>query len=197
MTNDLHPPDQKNALKSLFSEVGLLATRLRFAKGFWDQETSLAASDFNVLRVLSESGPLTVPQIARLRSTSRQNIQILVNRLEADGCVSLAENPAHKRSVLVHLTANGQRLFEGARSKETGFMTSLAGNVSEADIVAANSLLRQFRSRLETVEATPSPERRIRKNRTNAGSVPVRREPSPREAPADEPATGDLPYNLL
>src|SRR4051812_10304188 len=156
MAIDMHLPDQKDALKALFLEVSLLATRLRFAKGFWDGETSLAASDFSVLRVLAESGPLTVPQIARLRGTSRQNIQILVNRLEVDGCVSLGENPAHKRSDLVQLTADGQRLFEVGRSKEAGFMTTLAGNISEADIVAANYLLRQFRSRLETVEATPS-----------------------------------------
>src|SRR5436190_3060249 len=156
MANDSNPRDQKNVLTSLFSEVSLLATRLRFATGFWDGDedgqSHLAAGDFSVLRVLGENGPLTVPQIARLRGTSRQNIQTLVNRLGGDGCVTFAENPAHKRSGLVDLTAHGKTLFEEAVAKEKRFMANLVADVSEADIVGANSLLRQFRNKLETVE---------------------------------------------
>jgi len=198
----------ENALKPLFSEVSLLATRLRFAPAFSD-EAGLAASASNVLRVLAESGPQTVPQIARVRGTSRQNIQILVNRLLEDGCVTLGGNPAHKRSGLVQLSAYGKTLFEEAVSKEKKFITSIAADILDADVIIANSLLREFRSRLERVEnqirepspqpsnAEARPQTQVGKDRVVTATAATRPKSLTTEVSETDADAGDLPYNLL
>src|SRR5258706_15348049 len=109
-------------LKALFAEVNLLSVRLKAAPVFAQGEDSLASGGLSVLRVLDEYGPQSVPQIGRLRGTSRQNIQILVNRLEAEGCVELVRNPAHKRSGLVRLTGVGRNLFAKTAESEATFL---------------------------------------------------------------------------
>src|SRR5207247_10216928 len=61
---------------------------------------AVGAGEISVLRALSEHGAHTVPQIARLRDTSRQNIQILVNRLASQGLVEFSSNPDRKSTRL-------------------------------------------------------------------------------------------------
>jgi DNA-binding MarR family transcriptional regulator len=95
--------------------------------------------------VLEQHGPHTVPEIARVLGSSRQNIQVLVNRLAAQGCVELTGNPAHKRSGLVHLTEQGTRLLAMATQQERVSMTGLARYVAEGEIEPAALLLRQIR----------------------------------------------------
>src|SRR6184192_1276169 len=90
-------------LEALFEEVRLLAKRLRLPGNSTEPGDAVGAGEISVLRALSEQGTQTVPQIARLRGTSRQNIQILVNRLASQGLVEFSSNPAHKRSELVNL----------------------------------------------------------------------------------------------
>ena len=43
-------------------------------------------------------GPLTVPQIAQMRPTSRQRMQRLADELAAEGLVEFIDNPGHRRS---------------------------------------------------------------------------------------------------
>src|SRR5436305_7931387 len=93
----------EEGLEALLIEVNGLANRLKSNN---PKETIPSASRV-ALQVLQRCGPQTVPQIARARFSSRQNIQILVNRLQKEGLVELVENPDHKRSVLVRLTHRG------------------------------------------------------------------------------------------
>jgi DNA-binding MarR family transcriptional regulator len=139
-------------VKALFAEVSSLAIRLKVAPVAAPGEDTFASGGLSVLHVLAEHGPQTVPQIARLRGTSRQNIQILVNRLETDGCVELSSNPAHKRSGLVQLTGPGRDLFGRAAEQEDRFLAGLAGRVSAGEVASATSLLHQFRLMLTQAE---------------------------------------------
>jgi DNA-binding MarR family transcriptional regulator len=165
--------------------------------------------------VLAEHGPQTVPQIARLRGTSRQNIQILVNRLETDGCVELSSNPAHKRSGLVQLTGPGRDLFGRAAEQEDRFLAGLAGRVSAGEVASATSLLHQFRLMLTQAErpgevsvAAKVPENKPgyvtpRAARRIAPAAAIKQKPAHsavvESKPESEPdsSDGDLPYNLL
>ena len=195
--------------KTLFAEVSSLAIRLKAAPSSSQGDDSFAAGGMSVLRVLHDHGPQTVPQIARLRGTSRQNIQILVNRLEAERCVELSRNPAHKRSGLVQLSAAGRDRFAQAAEQEGRFLAGLAGRVSETEVASATSLLRRLRQMLaeaETPSDTASEEHpkipgdglpRVSRRKSNS---PATREKAARAVvvPAEpELDDGDLPYNLL
>src|SRR6184192_2634450 len=111
--------DISSGLGALFREVNALAIRLKGTGVSDGREDALAAGDLSVLRVLDGHGPQTVPQIARFRETSRQNIQILVNKLEAEGFIELSRNPAHKRSGLVGITEAGRNEYAKAADQET------------------------------------------------------------------------------
>jgi MarR family protein len=63
--------------------------------------TSWGGGAFGFMRSLALLGPLTVPQIAQMRPTSRQRMQRLANELAAEGLVEFVDNPKHRRSRLV------------------------------------------------------------------------------------------------
>ncbi|GHO45737.1 MarR family winged helix-turn-helix transcriptional regulator [Ktedonospora formicarum] len=102
-----------------------------------------------VLRDLSRLGPRTVPQLARGRPVSRQNIQLLVNRLIAEDLVEHIRNPEHKRSQLVRLTSHGKVLLDEMEKRETTLLSTLNLDLSLDELQAAGSVLHRFREALE------------------------------------------------
>lgn len=71
-----------------------------------------------VLEYLALHGAATVPQIARGRHVTRQHVQTLVNALLGLGLAATGTNPAHRRSSLVRLTAEGQKTIERMKRRE-------------------------------------------------------------------------------
>ncbi len=70
--------------------------------------TEQGAGSWGLLRMLKSEGPLTVPDVARMRSVSRQYIQKLANELIAEGWLAMEDNPLHKKSRLMILTGQGE-----------------------------------------------------------------------------------------
>jgi hypothetical protein len=58
--------------------------------------TSWGGGGLGFMRSLALLGPLTVPQIAQMRPTSRQRMQRLADELVAEGLVELIDNPKHR-----------------------------------------------------------------------------------------------------
>ena len=142
-------------VEALLAEVNALSIRLNQVGRQPGASSGLPAAAFAVLQLLERHGPHTVPQIARRRSTSRQNIQILVNRLEGQGCVELRNNPAHRRSALVSLTAPGRTLLLKGAAVHRSMLETLASELAEPEVDGATRLLNGIRRRLN---AEPAPE---------------------------------------
>jgi DNA-binding MarR family transcriptional regulator len=102
-----------------------------------------------VLEHLLREGPSTVPAIARARRVSRQHIQAIVNPLLHEGMVERVENPAHRRSKLVRLTAAGQKVIEDIRRHEAHHLDQADIGVSDGELRSAAQVLRQVREALE------------------------------------------------
>jgi DNA-binding MarR family transcriptional regulator len=186
----------RHDLESLFVEVNALAIRLRQHGTPADQGNLLAGSR-SILQVLEQHGPQTVPQIARIRSTSRQNIQTLVNRLKLEGCIEIAGNPAHKRSVLVSITESGRALLASSMEHEVRFMQDLLAQVSKNEVTAATTLLCRLR---QLLSRTGSPPEVIAGGASGRGAgLASRRKSPPRLAEPEElePEQSELPVNLL
>ena len=105
----------------------------------------LTAGRRGILRGLDRLGPQTVPQMARARPVSRQYIQMLVNELEAEGLVEPYDNPAHRRSRLVRLTAAGSDALSAMYRREAELYAALDLPVSEAELRDAAATLRRVR----------------------------------------------------
>lgn len=107
-----------------------------------------------ILERLVADGPQTVPDMARARRVTRQRIQALVDALKHHGYVQASPNPAHRRSVVIELTADGRQIIARMQRREQNF---LAANVdpgadpavSNARIAAAVDTLRVLGEQLE------------------------------------------------
>ena len=102
-----------------------------------------------VLRDLARLGPRTVPQLARRRECSRQHVQVLVNRLAADGLAELVLNPDHRRSPLVRLTPVGKDTLEAMWRREADVIDELPAALDVQELEGATRVLRELRRLLE------------------------------------------------
>ena len=75
-----------------------------------------------------------MPQIAREKSVSRQHIQLVANELLSLKLISTTENPGHKRSNLLRLTAKGRDLFESIQKKEAVLIKFLEKRFRQEDL---------------------------------------------------------------
>lgn len=148
-------PAAPQDLELLLGEVSALTVRLRQAARLREETGSLLSAAQGILRLLLEQGPKTVPQIARLRGTSRQNVQILVNRLRREGLIVFVTNPAHRRSALVMLTEGGQAALTAVATAQNGFASSLSTQMTQAEVRSAIALLRRLRDSLGEPRTTP------------------------------------------
>jgi DNA-binding MarR family transcriptional regulator len=104
-----------------------------------------------VLEFLQARGPTPVPRIARSRGVSRQHIQTIVNELLDEGLVELRDNPAHRRSCLVTLTAVGDTTISGIRDTERTVLGDAFADVDTAAVRTATQTLRALRRRIDDV----------------------------------------------
>ena len=73
------------------------------------KDLDLSASRWQTIGIVHRK-TITVAAIARRLSLSRQSVQQTINRLEKQGIVELTDNPNHRTSPLVQLTAHGQEV---------------------------------------------------------------------------------------
>ena len=116
---------------SLFRETRLLFQVLKEWTEAVHPDREISVSMRAVLELLLLSGPETVPAMARRRGVSRQHIQQHVDGLLERGLVARRDNPAHKRSVLIALTASGRSLIQDMRADELDALSRLQPGVSD------------------------------------------------------------------
>lgn len=136
------------AMRALVDETAALFHRLHASAALLYGDGESTAGRRGVLRGLARTGPQTVPQMARARPVSRQHIQVLVDALLEDGLVDLADNPAHRRSYLVRLTARGEAACREMEHVEDQVYSALAGALPRDDLEIAARTLRSVRTLL-------------------------------------------------
>ena len=182
------PPLQER-LEALLVEVNGLANRLKSDAG-----TTLPNASRAALQLLRRHGPQTVPQIARARFSSRQNIQILINRLQQEGLVEFVTNPDHKRSALVRLTSRGQAIIAEAGKEAAELSTRLLPSFSQSELSSATDVLSRLRSLLRPTQdpLRPGTERVAPPPDSESKNSCVEN-----HQPASGSDDGDLPISLL
>jgi DNA-binding MarR family transcriptional regulator len=106
--------------------------------------TSWGGGAFGFMRSLALLGPLTVPQIAQMRPTSRQRMQRLADELAAERLVEFIDNPKHRRSKLVQLTAKGDARYRELNTRLLSIASTMSVAISEPDIRKTIEIVRQL-----------------------------------------------------
>lgn len=110
-----------------------------------------------VMETLSDAGPMTVPQIAKLKGVTRQHIQLLADALVEAGFASVKENPAHRRSSLIALTDKGRRTFAKMRAREAPLIEDLGSMFDLQELERATGVLNRLIAALEARLKVPAP----------------------------------------
>ena len=190
-----HSEHETASLEALFGQVSTLAIRLKQpGKNPVSGLAQLPAAERAVLDIVHRAGAMTVPQIARERSTSRQNIQILVDRLQSAGRVELVNNPAHKRSALVRLTTVGTQWFTANEPLYRDFLSEIEAELARNEIQAGLSVLRKIHELLSKSGADKEEQRVVAvAEKARSPSRKVAKE----SAAGEETGVEEFPVNLL
>lgn len=129
------------ALNEMLRDVRLLFNRMHQYVSMAQEHLDVNVSMRAVLEGLVVEGPQTVPKIAKNRSVSRQNIQIIVNQLLDRGYAETQDNPTHKRSSLVLITTKGLQIFNEIRQLERPLLEELSGMLSERELKQTSQTL--------------------------------------------------------
>ena len=132
------------ALAELMLEVAQCFFRIRALGQKTGLITSWGGGGFGFMRSLALLGPLTVPQIAQMRPTSRQRMQRLADELEVEGLVEFIDNPKHRRSKLVRLTRKGDARYRELKARFLAIASTLGVGLTEGDIRRTTKIVRQL-----------------------------------------------------
>src|SRR5216684_287591 len=120
-----------DAVAELMLEVAQCFFRIRSVGQKTGLITSWGGGAFGFIRSLALLGPLTVPQIALMRPTSRQRMQRLADELAAEGLVEFIDNPKHRRSKLVRLTPKGDARYRELDARFHSIASTIGVALSE------------------------------------------------------------------
>ena len=132
------------AIAELMLEVAQCFFRIRALGQKTELITSWGGGAFGFMRSIALLGPLTVPQIAQMRPTSRQRMQRLADELAAEGLVKFVDNPKHRRSKLVRLTAKGEARYRELDVRFRAIASTLGVALTEADVRKTTGIVRQL-----------------------------------------------------
>jgi DNA-binding MarR family transcriptional regulator len=132
------------AVAELMLEVAQCFFRIRAIGQKTGLITSWGGGAFGFIRSLALLGPLTVPQIAQMRPTSRQRMQRLADELAAEGLVEFIDNPKHRRSKLVQLTPKGDARYCEWNARFLAIASTMGVGLGESDIQRTTKIVRRL-----------------------------------------------------
>jgi DNA-binding MarR family transcriptional regulator len=116
-----------------------LVSRLGLTSARWQVLGAIAAA----------ARPQPVAWLARDMGANRQNVQRIVNDLQAADLVALEANPHHRRASLVVLTEKGRKAFDEAMRVQAPWVNTLADGLAIKDVEVTRRVLAALRKRLE------------------------------------------------
>jgi MarR family transcriptional regulator, 2-MHQ and catechol-resistance regulon repressor len=110
-------------------------------------ETGLGLSDFGVLEVLLNKGPLPVNTIGPIVDLTPGSISIAVDRLFAKGLVTRVESTEDRRVRIIALTPRGKDLIVPAFRKHSGQMKRVLSELSVEELRSLEVALKKLGKR--------------------------------------------------
>src|SRR5262245_43206572 len=143
------------AIADLMLEVAQFFFRLRAIGQKSGLITNWGGGAFGFMRSLAQIGPLTVPQIAQMRPTSRQRMQRLADELAADGLVEFIDNPRHRRSKLVRLTPKGEARYRELSARFLAIASTMGADLTAVEIRKSTATVRRLSDELKQRSERP------------------------------------------
>lgn len=151
------PPDELAAgLADVYQVVGPLYRKVLRVVEREQPVMGMSVGARAVLDQLRRGGPMTVPQLARGQDLSRQFVQRMVDEARAADWVEPRDNPAHRRSHLIHLRPDGVAAIDAVHERERLLMGRVGGELTGPEVEATLRVLRAMLGALDGVEREQS-----------------------------------------
>jgi DNA-binding MarR family transcriptional regulator len=138
------------ALTDLILDLFRLSSRILAAGDRLVAGLGLTSARWQVLgSIVAAARPQPVAWLARDMGANRQNVQRIVNDLEAEGLVAFETNPHHRRSQLVVLTDKGRQTFNAAMRLQAPWINTLSDGLRVHDIETTHNVMTALRRKLE------------------------------------------------
>lgn len=100
--------------------------------------TGLSPALTSALATVSRHGPLTPSELAAAERIQRPTATRILAKLEAEGLVERAEDPADRRSALVSASPAGEVLLIRLRSRKDAFLARRLDELGPAELKTLN-----------------------------------------------------------
>lgn len=135
------------AFAELVFEIAAYFFRIRAAGQKHGLVSQSGGGTLGFLRTIAIAGAITVPDLARMRPTSRQRMQQLADELAAEGLIEFIDNPLHKKSKLMRLTRKGQARYRVMMKQLHKIGADVAQDIGEGELRRVAVLLHELRER--------------------------------------------------
>ena len=108
------------------------------------KEHGLFSSQWTILYVLKEQGPMTLTAIWKYLDVEAPTVTRTVARLETLGFVKREEG-ADRREKIVHLTDEGLALMPEVEASVLAFEAAMMANLTEEEVIQLERLLRKMK----------------------------------------------------
>lgn len=136
-------------LAALIVEIRRAFQELARAGDAMHRDLGVTAAMRAVIEHLAGGKAETVPDIARVKTVSRQHIQQIVNALVAAGLAETRPNARHRRSPLIALTTRGEAVFATMQEREDEALAEIGRHFDAADIAIAVRTIRTLRRHID------------------------------------------------
>jgi DNA-binding MarR family transcriptional regulator len=122
------------------TDLGELAARLRLAitrtarRLRQEAGTDLSPSQTAALATIDSNGPLTPSELASLERVQRPTATRIVARLQEEGLVERAADPADGRSFIVSPTSQGRALLRRLRTRKNAYLARRLRGLDAEDV---------------------------------------------------------------
>ena len=147
-TNEERYQVLSEAFAPLTIEIFRINGALLAAGNRLSQDLRLTSARWQVLGALQD-GPLTIPQIARNVGSTRQSVRRLIELLARQGRLELVNNPHHRKSDLIRLTAAGVKALNKLKQRQRSWHPRIMEGVTPPALRQAAALLRHIRAQIE------------------------------------------------
>lgn len=147
----MKPP--KNTKYLLFGGTFVLANKLQFVGD--KLVDGLSTKQWFLLRNMMDmpsNPPPTITQVANAMDSTRQNITKMLEVMEREGLITLAENGADRRSRIVRITEEGFAYAEQTAQNAQGFLDRLYEGISSEERDTAGEVMKKMVQNLQKLQ---------------------------------------------
>lgn len=148
----LSPDDLGHRISEVFDLIGALYRRGLRKLEQGEEVEGVSVGVRSVLVLLHRYGSMTVPQMGRVMTLTRQFVQRMVNDAAARGWVEALPNPAHQRSSLIRITDEGEAVITAILEREHALNRRVGGDLTDDELQACVHVLKQMLKTFDHVD---------------------------------------------